>query len=154
MSKSLLLSFLVYTILCKSLDPLCHYLQISNPSFIEVGSNYLIMIWRSMVFIGNDLSNWILCKVTVNPTRLSVENYPSTHTTLFWHPYDVVLTVWTSKRRRVLTGTFYATICTWCLLRSYLCAWDNWIIFPKISEVSLKKKEWMMSFAFFPWNVL
>ena len=34
---------------------------------------------------------------------------PSTHTTLFWHPYDVVLTwtldvVWTSKLRRVLTG--------------------------------------------------
>ena len=28
-------------------------------------------------------------------TFLSIIVFPSTHTTLFWHPYDVVLTLWT-----------------------------------------------------------
>ena len=40
----------------------------------------------------------------ISTSWASDDHQPSTHTTLFWHPYDVVLTLWMSKRCRVLTG--------------------------------------------------
>ena len=48
---------------------------------------------------------------------------PSTHTTLFWCPYDVVFTLWT------LYGRQNNVVCVLCESDIWKCALDYWFIF-------------------------